>query len=257
MPESTQPQVAKAKLIPMNGDAPDPAEANHIVVQFNPATLRVTLANTLKADTKGGSGAAAQFVEKSESSLAVELLFDTSVDRPEAAANSDVRLLTQRIAAAFMKPDDSNPQRPGAPKRCRFQWGRFQFTGMLASYGETLDFFAPEGVPLRATLALTFKEDRYQFDMDAQVQAAARSAPTFAPAGNAVTADQAAANAGRDPRDWRSVALFNGLDNPRLTFSAGLSIPAPEVKLSATAQIGVLASVPTAQIGISARAEVK
>ena len=227
-PAGAPPSFAKAVLIPMNGDQVETDPAKHIPVQFNPSTLRVTLANTLHADSGGGRRGrrpAAQYVEKSESSLAVELVFDTSVAQQGTPANSDVRALTGRIAETFMKPVDPDSARPGAPKRCRFQCGSFKFTGMLASYGETLDFFAPEGIPLRATLALTFKEDRYQFDRDESVRAAARAQPAFAPGGSDVSADRATQAAGGDPRDWRGVADLNALENPRFTPAGGVRIP--------------------------------
>ena len=232
------PQIARAKLIPMNGDQVETDESKHIDVQFNPATLRVTLSNTLKADNRagsGGSGAAAQYIDKSESTLAVELVFDTSVaarlgsdtraNRETVAADSDVRALTKRIAETFMKPQDAGSNRPRAPGRCRFQWGSFQFTGMLSSYSETLDFFAPEGIPLRATLALTFKEDRYQFALDHTVRAEGRPMPGFAAGGEGRDAASAAQSAGRDPRDWRAIAELNRLDNPRFTAPGALLIP--------------------------------
>ena len=224
------PQIVRAKLIPMDGGRPSTDESTHIDVQFNPATLRVTLANALRAARGGG---AAQYVDKSESTLAVELVFDTSVDAQfgggsggsrTVAANTDVRTLTRKIAEAFMKPQATRGRQPHAPRRCRFQWGSFQFTGMLSSYGETLDYFAPEGIPLRATLALSFKEDRYQFDQ-VDTQAAARQAPTLAGGGAGQTAAGAAQGAGGDPRDWRTVASLNDLDNPRFTPEAGVLLP--------------------------------
>lgn len=232
-----QPQITRAKLIPMQGQTPVTDESQHIEVQFNPATLRVTLSNTLRADTRGGSGGsrnAAQFVDKSESSLSVELLFDTTVKwergpqgsrQTVAEANSDVRLQTRKIAEKFMQPQDADSARPRAPLRCRFQWGRFQFSGMVSSYSETLDFFAPEGIPLRATLALTLKEDRYQFDLNESAgAAAARPLPSFTAGGSGVSASQATQTAGQDPRDWRAIATANGLENPRFTPSEGLSV---------------------------------
>ena len=100
-PAGAPPSFAKAVLIPMNGDQVETDPAKHIPVQFNPSTLRVTLANTLHADSGGGRRGrrpAAQYVEKSESSLAVELVFDTSVAQQGTPANSDVRALTGRIA---------------------------------------------------------------------------------------------------------------------------------------------------------------
>jgi contractile injection system tube protein len=214
------PAIVHAKLIPAKRVSGQVLleQAKQIEVQFNPATLRLTLQNTLKADNR--SRAAAQYVDKSESSLAVELVFDTTVASAVAAARSDVRKLTRRIAEAFMKPKDADTQRPKAPQLCQFQWGAFLFTGMLASYGETLDFFAPEGIPLRATLALTFKEDRYPFELVESVQA-----PVFAPGGDGVSADRAAQGAGVDPRAWRLVADLNGLENPRFTPQLGVRVP--------------------------------
>lgn len=230
--------ITRAKLIPMEGERPVPDESQHIEVQFNPATLRVTLANSLKADNRGGSsgsGNAAQFVEKSESSLSIELLFDTTVkwesgkgsnNARTVDANTDVRIQTKRIAQQFMQPQEPNSSRPKAPKRCRFQWGRFQFTGMLSSYSETLDFFAPEGIPLRATLALTLKEDRYQFDMDEKAKAAApRPMPTFVAGGSGISAPQATQAAGQNQRDWRHLANANNLENPRTTPASGVIQP--------------------------------
>ena len=224
------PQIVRAKLIPMTGDRPDTDESTHIDVQFNPSTLRVTLANTLRPARGGG---ASQYVDRSESSLAVELVFDTSVQASfgggtagsqTVAANTDVRSLTRRIADAFMQPQPTRHGQPLAPRRCRVQWGSFQFTGMLASYGETLDFFAPEGIPLRATLALSFKEDRYQFDQNDQ-QAAARNQPTLGAGGVGQTAASATQAAGGNPLNWRLVADFNGLENPRFTAEAGVVVP--------------------------------
>ena len=220
-----------AKLIPMNGDQIETDDTKHIEVQFNPATLRVTLANTMRAETRsasgGSSGPAAQFVEKSESSLAVELIFDTTMPPKRVAANSDVRKLTQKVAETFMKPGDPVHNHPSAPKKCRFQWGAFKFTGMVSSYSETLDFFAPEGIPLRATLSLTLKEDRYQFDTDESVTAHQREVPKFMPTTSSSTADRAAQNAGQDPKQWRDVASLNGLENPRFTLDGGVFIPFP------------------------------
>ena len=235
------PQIVRAKLIPMEGERPSTDESTHIDVQFNPATLRVTLANTMRPARGGG---AAQYVDKSESTLAVELVFDTSIEAQfgggsggsrTVAANTDVRTLTRRIAETFMKPVATRGTQPRAPRRCRFQWGSFQFTGMLASYGETLDFFAPEGIPLRATLALSFKEDRYQFDLGS-AQAAARDQPTLGAGGAGQSAASAAQGGGGDGRDWRQVANANGLDNPRFTPEGGVLLPA--VLGEAAASIG-------------------
>lgn len=210
-------ELTHAQLIPMNGAQPD--TANALPVQFNPATLKVGLSNTLKADDHGaGRDTAAQFVDKSSSSLTVDLIFDTTLD------NSDVRLKTKAIADRFMKPRDEGGDKPKAPKKCLFQWGAFTFEGMVESYDETLDFFAPEGIPLRATLALKLKEDRFQFETRA-VQAQKRATPKFSPSGPKTSVDRSTQAAGQPATDWRATALFNGIESPRLPGVPGMAVP--------------------------------
>lgn len=209
--------LTRAQLIPMNGTQPDTGHA--LPVQFNPATLKVSLSNTLKADDQGGGrDTAAQFVDKSSSSLSVDLIFDTTLD------NGDVRLKTKAIADLFMKPRDDGGDKPKAPKRCLFQWGAFTFEGMVESYDETLDFFAPEGIPLRATLALKLKEDRYQFDTRA-VKAQKRATPKFVPSGPQTSIDRSTQAGGRPAADWRVTAMFNGIESPRMPGVTGVAVP--------------------------------
>ncbi|WP_066980662.1 CIS tube protein [Methylomonas lenta] len=227
-------KLSKAVLIPLDAQNQDATEEAWITVQFNPASLKVTLSNTLK-DSNSGSGQskAAQFVDKSESTLAIELVFDTSVidaedltetDGTQTLLHEDVRKQTQRIATEFMKPQDAESSQPKAPKRCRFQWGSFSFIGMLGSYNETLDFFSPEGVPLRATLALTFKQDNYQFDI-IDLKAALRQQGRLAVDGEGVSAVDANLAANRDPKQWRDTAMYNGMDNPRFSDQQGVVMP--------------------------------
>lgn len=227
-------KLSKAVLIPLDAQNQDAPEESWITVQFNPASLKVTLSNTLK-DSKGGSGQskAAQFVDKSESTLAIELVFDTSVldsenltetDGTQTLLHKDVRQQTQKIASEFMKPQDAESNKPKAPKRCRFQWGSFSFIGMLSSYNETLDFFSPEGVPLRATLALSFKQDNYQFDI-IDLKDALRQQGRLAVDGEGVSAADANLAANRDPRQWRDTAMYNGMENPRFSDNQGVVMP--------------------------------
>lgn len=236
-------EVRKAQLIPMHGDDPDVGRA--LTVHFNPASLKVSLSNSVKADAKakGERSTSTQFVEKSSSTLTFELVFDTTVPDggdPGAGAPTDVRLKTREIAELFLKPGEAGSGGVPAPARCQFRWGSFSFVGMVSSYGETLDFFAPEGIPLRATLALTLSEDKYQFAVDESVRAAARATPAFQPAAADAPVAKSLQDAGRKPEDWRAVALFNGLESPRFSAELGLSLPGAE--LSASAGFGASAS---------------
>jgi hypothetical protein len=242
-------EVKRAQLIPMKGDQADVDKA--IPVQFNPASLKVAMSNSLKADAKakGEKSTSAQHVEKSSSTLTFDLVFDTTIPDGGAESNAptDVRLKLRPIAEAFMKPGDKTKDGIPAPGRCQFRWGSFAFTGMVSSWGETLDFFAPEGIPLRATLSLTLTEDKYQFEVDEGVKAAQRDTPSFQPAASGAPVAKSLQDAGLKPGDWRAVALFNGLESPRFGAELGLSLPS--VELSASAGFGASASV-----GISASA---
>lgn len=218
------PAVTRAKLVPWQGNTLLDAQA--IDVAFNPVSLKVALSNQLKTDAgnKGKAQSAAQFVDKSASTLSFDLVFDTSLDY------SDVREQTRKIAERFMKPVapgepgySGDGKQPTVPRRLRFQWGKFGFDGLMQSYAETLDYFSPDGVPLRATLSLTLAEDRFQHFSLPGEPPLARTPPQFAPAGGATTVPEADRAAGADPgRDWRATALFNGLETPRFTAGVGV-----------------------------------
>lgn len=251
-------KIEHAKLVPVSGKQNKPETDKAIEVQFNPASLKVALSNKLAEPKKNSKKSAAQFVDKSSSELQVELIFDTTRVADTAADKSqdsdskrlkvsegqDVRLLTSRIAEQFMKPRGKDPKKLEAPKRCQFQWGSFEFVGLVESFDETLDFFSPEGRPLRATVALKLKEDRFQFTAD-DSKAPERKAPDFKSGNNpGGPINDSHNDSGKDPADWRETALFNGCESAR---SCGLGVVAVS-SVSLSASVGVSAS---ASVGVS------
>lgn len=249
------PAVAHARLVPWQGNTL--LEAKAISVAFNPVSLKVALSNQLKTESgnKGQSKNAAQFVDKSASTLSFELIFDTSREI------TDVREQTRKIAELFMKPIapgepdyNGDGKQPTVPRRLRFQWGRFGFDGLMQSYAETLDYFSPEGVPLRATLSLTLNEDRFQHFSLPGEPPLARLPPVFAPSGPGSTLADAERSAGKEApgRDWRSTALFNGIETPRFPGGSGVLVP-PLAAPSAEAAFSFAAS---AELGTTLGARV-
>lgn len=221
-------------------------------VQFNPETLKTSLSTNLKASDRGGSGkAASQYIEKSESSLTLELVFDTSTTAPDIVqepagtgqttriVHSDVRRITRNLATFFLQtrdPKKANSKKPPPPSRCHFRWGSFGFTGMVSSMSETLDYFSQDGVPLRATVSLTLKEDRFQFQSydvaeqahrvgaalvavnEAQQASAAGTGNTQAPSPQAMPGDL------NDPTN--TAASRPRADSASATQPAGAALPA-------------------------------
>ena len=258
----------RGKLIPVSGNNNSPDMENAVDVQFNPVSLKVTLSNTLKENQRSGNSRAAQFVDKSSSSLAVELIFDTTyIDvgageaHNEIEQGSDVRDQTKKIADRFLKPLEGGEQME-APKRCLFQWGSFEFVGMVENYEETLDYFSKEGRPLRAKVVLRLKEDRYQFRQRSDgVAAAQQDTPQLSPTGNGDTGTNQNTNpvpgGSEGAGNWRDTALYNGIENPRLPNASVLAVPSVKACASAglNASVGIKASVsvqPAFSFGASA-----
>lgn len=142
-------RVQKAVFTPQSG----PQQGQAITVHFNPTSLQLSIANTLGAS--GESGDTKQYVTGSSATLTMELTFDTT------DGGTDVRAATQQIAA-FMEPDEHR-----IPAIVKFEWGTFVFQGMVQSYQETIDFFAPSGVPLRAKVNLSMARQEAVFAEDA------------------------------------------------------------------------------------------
>lgn len=189
-------------------------------VQFNPETMKVTYANQLKTPEGAGDQtgpAARQFVGAGTTKLNLQLWFDVSAPVPEGMSpETDVRKLTQKVAFFITPKEDGDKLVPPA---VRFIWGSFQFDGIMEGLEESLEFFSPEGRPLRANMTLNLSQQRitkFAF-RDARGPASAPplgSRPLSQAPGNSSLQGLAAA-AGKGA-DWQSIASANGIENPRL-----------------------------------------
>lgn len=223
---SEKAQIKRALLTPVTGSGAE------IEVHFNPVSLQLAITNTL--EEKGQDKK--QFVTKSVAKLTMDLVFDTTHD------GQDVRTLTQKVAK-FMEPAAKK-----APAIVKFEWGTYKFQGLVESYKETIDFFAPNGVPLRATinLSLSRQEKVFEatdtssnFDTQGALQAEAVQVPT------GTNQDATGTGAlGGNPRAGRSIAAANGLESMR--FSAGASLT-----VGASVQLGGPVAFATGGAGLS------
>jgi hypothetical protein len=247
-------QVKKAKLVEIQWDAkqsvatPVPG-GKSVEVHFNPQNLKLTYAN----ENKGGdqpAGSSKQFVGAGTSKLSIELVFDTS------DSGTDVRRTTRDVAYFIQakpadKQKDKNNKR--VPPGVEFQWGTFIFRGVVDSMSETLEFFAEDGTPLRATVSLGLSRQDIEFigvtgdaltrSVDADA-AAAQGAAGRQPLSAAQPGDSVQSMAARSGNgaDWKSIAAANNIDDP-LRLQAGAL-----VNLSAGAGVSTGAS---ASVGIS------
>jgi len=236
----SQPQLAKAEVV-ISGQT--------IPVQFNPLSLQVDITNSI--NQQGEAGGTNQVSTQSSAKLGLDLLFDTS------ASGEDVRGKTRPLRAAVRAPQDSGGSGGGTqssdagaafvPPLVTFQWGTFTFSGIAESYRETLDFFSADGVPLRAQVAMSLKEQPGEFtalERDNPRGAAnpgAFEVPSALGAG--IGGAAGVALAGGDLRAARAIARLNGEVSLRFSAGASLSVAGGVQLREAVSFAGVSAGV--------------
>jgi hypothetical protein len=211
--------LAKATLTELDEKFKDPLPGGKVVeVQFNPELLKLTFANTI-VQPQGGDQSAGnsgrQFVGDGTTKLALQLWFDATAMEKDPV--DDVRRVTSKVVYFI------TPHKTGDPKKClppgvQFQWGTFIFKGMVDGLEESLEYFSPEGKPLRASITLTLSAQKIlEVEFTKQEPPTPGEAPLNA-ARQGESLQTMAARAGKD--DWQSIAAANGIEDP-LRMAAG------------------------------------
>jgi hypothetical protein len=251
-----------------NGKAVPKPDGDPIPVQFNPASLKISRRNNVDRGGVTASTQKRQHPSQENSTLSFELEFDTA-EQGSDEEYVDVRRWTALIRQ-FVEPPPDKPERP--PPAARFVWGTLSYDGIIEEVTEDLDFFAPDGTPLRAKVGVSIKEQNFQYEANEQgagkrdasraadpdgTPAAARGggsgqAPPPGPtpgssgtrqpervvqAQDGESVQELLAREGLDPRAWR--AAMQDLDSP-LSLTAGASIQIG-VEISAGAGVGLSA----------------
>jgi hypothetical protein len=250
--------LAKAELRQLDSNFENEIERDTwTTVQFNPESLKVSFANQLVQPSGAGDqrgSPARQFVGAGTTKLALTLWFDVGSPQPPGDDRvDDVRKLTKKVAF-FITPKPVQGQRDKfVPPAVRFVWGSFQFDGLMDALEETLEFFSPQGKPLRASLGLSLSQQKIQFAFrDTGSGASDAGAPAGpgtpqtpgtqplaqAPAGSTVQGLADAAGVG----NWQALAAANGIENPRLLAPGALldlNAQAPQLGISLGVSVGI------------------
>ena len=264
--------LTKARLIELDDkfEKAKPGGKN-IPVQFNPETLKITYANQI-VEPKGGDKAAGtagrQFVGAGTTKLALQLWFDvTALDGstdPQSTGEQgivdDVRRLTQHVVY-FMTPipTKSDPKIL-TPPGVDFSWGTFSFKGMVEAMEESIEFFSPDGKPLRASISITLSQQKIlardpKGDSSPLTPRKGHTPLTIAKQGDSV--QQMAGKNGVG--DWQSIASGNGIEDPLriapgalidLTARADIGADAG-LSISASATLSASVSAPSASLNAS------
>ncbi len=230
---TSRPPLARARFIELAQDLASEAPGGKAFdVQFNPESLKLAFANEVKqpaasdapeggADTAAGT-AGIQFVGAGTTKLAMTLWFDVTGEMANPV--DDVRRLTADVLH-FMKPRPvEGEEGKVAPPGLRVSWGSFLFDGVVESLEETLDWFSPAGLPLRASIALSMVQQKILVpEFAPATPGAPRARPRpFTPA-RAGQSLQAMATAAGASAPWQAIAAGNGIEDP-LRLPAGTPI---------------------------------
>jgi len=225
-------ELVKAQLIELNQDFQNEKDGGQrVAVQFNPETLKVTFANQI-VQPQGGDQAAGnsgrQFVGAGTTKLALTLWFDVTAMTEDPV--DDVRRLTQKVIY-FMTPAPAEGDATKlAPPGVRFIWGSFLFDGMVEGLEESLEYFSPDGKPLRSNLTLTLSQQKIleaKFTGEGKVPAR----PGHKPLNSAKAGDSLQSMAGSGGKGgfglgvsagvggglgggWQAIAAANGIEDP-------------------------------------------
>lgn len=233
MPESVK--LEKAELRQLDAEFKNEINPEKTAkVQFNPESLKVSFANQIA--TPAGAGdqkgtPARQFVGAGTTKLTLQLWFDVTQPMPEGqTAENDVRKLTQKVAYFITPVQESKNY---VPPSVRFIWGSFQFDGLMESLEESLEFFSPEGRPLRASMTLNLSQQKITEFTIKDVAASSAATPGTRPL-TEVPEDKSLpelADSQGKGGDWQSIAAANNIENPRmlepgqlLDMNAGVSV---------------------------------
>jgi hypothetical protein len=214
-------QLERAKLVEIDEYSMDPgppAEGKKVVeVDFNPESLKLALAN----QSSGGdqqAGGSTQFLGPGSSTLAMDLVFDTS------ASGTDVRKRTEALAYFIVGDSQREGDERMAPPKVSFRWGSFLFEGIIESMNETLEYFSEQGVPLRAAVTISLKRDALvlynEERLGQRTNEPNQGMGEITPLSPARDGDSVQSMAGRNGNsaNWRSIADANDIEDPlRLT----------------------------------------
>jgi hypothetical protein len=179
-----------------------------IPVIFNPAEYNLEISNTFQESTPPGlSNPIIQFVSGQTQVLTMDLLFDTYTD----GGGEDVSKTTKKFADMLSIDGVVH-----APPRVEFRWGVFAFKAVVEKLSQRFTMFRSDGVPLRATLNVSFKQYR---SLAEQLEEPRRNSSDKTKRRVFTADDRLDLLADReylDPRYWRLIAAHNDIEDPTL-----------------------------------------
>lgn len=204
--------LEKAKIVIREG----PDKDKEIPVMFNPSEYKISKSvNYNTQNVQGTKDKPITYKNMEPASFEVELFFDCDMkynSKKEKIAEQNVRKYTDRILKLLSPVKTSK----GAivPPICLFMWGKFLFVGYISSATQTFTKFTQEGIPIRATVNLTFMEKANGISNNI-TDKTLKQYGDIEKGGN-----DELCNKSRTPAEWRKIAEKQGILNPRSSDSS-------------------------------------
>jgi len=171
-----------------------------IEVLFNPTEYRLAKSNQFsEVAIPGLEAPPLQFVRGNARTLSMQLFFDTYEQ------GQDVRAYTGQIVDLLKVDPELH-----APPVCLFVWGILKFVGVLEKADQNFKLFLSNGIPVRATVDVAFKE--YLAGQPGDRQSADFTKRYVVRRGD--TLSSIAGQKYGDPAVWRPIAKENDIDDP-------------------------------------------
>lgn len=193
------------------------AKGTRFSVPFNPTEFtRSKGVQLAEIGIPGLDSPILQFIRGQTEKLTLELFFDSTAPGGSANGNmgmgaAGVTAQTEQFYQLARIQSDTH-----APPRLMLTWGQaLAFKAVVESVQQKFTLFSPDGVPLRATLTVTFSEYR---TLEEQLAAMNKRSPDHTRqyrVREGDTLSRIAAEHYADPGAWRPIADENGLDDPR------------------------------------------
>ena len=208
--------LTKAKIVidpndePIKG--PNGSMISTIDVQFNPTEYSLSKgAQIAEIPIPGIDSPILQFIRGQNEKLTLDLFFDTTAERGMGLEARDVTEYTDQIYQLVKIQSKTH-----APPRIQFIWGKkLKFKGIVESVQQKFTLFNPEGVPLRATLSVTFREYKILEEQLKELNLQSPDHTKRVVVQHNDTLSSIAAAEYDDPGLWRPIAEANNLTNPR------------------------------------------
>ena len=226
--------LQKAEIQILDHDAVDAARGlpRKFSVQFNPAEYTLTKgAQIAEIAIPGLDSPLLQFVAGQNEKLSLDLFFDSTDKGGMGAGAVGVDEETKKFYQLVKIQPKTH-----APPRLLFHWGKgLNFRCIVESITQKFTLFSPHGIPLRATLSVTFREYKTLEQQVKELNLQSSDHTKRHVVVNGETLSSIAARQYGDPRQWRTIADEN-LD--RITdlrrLPAGLELRLPAIAARAS-----------------------